>query len=116
MGGSPEEAINECAPSVRARGTNDDKGAGNDDRRPGDPGRRVELDSVMSQSLRLQKVPWFVVQDDVIGGWAISNVDKPVSEIDTRDGSEFVITDFISKALADYIVGLHNWNIEKEEL
>lgn len=51
---------------------------------------------------------WFVVADDVIGGWAIATVDKPVSEIDTRDGTEFVLGDFISKEITEHIVRQHN--------
>jgi predicted acetyltransferase len=50
---------------------------------------------------------WFVVVDDLIGGFAISTVDKPLSEIDFADRSVFVVAEVLSKELGDYIVYLH---------
>ena len=50
---------------------------------------------------------WFVVVDDLIGGWAVATVDKPLSEIDFRDPGVYVVAEMISKDVADYIVYLH---------
>lgn len=50
---------------------------------------------------------WFVVQDDLIGGWAITTVDKPLSEIDFREPGTYVVAEMISKDMADYVVYLH---------
>lgn len=54
-------------------------------------------------------VPWYAVVNDVIGGWAICNVDKPCSQqsINPEDG-EIEIADFIQEDVARYIVRLHN--------
>ena len=56
--------------------------------------------------------PWFVVVDDLIGGFAVSNVDKPTSEIDRPD---LVITDFIDEAAARHVVELHNSWLERQQ-
>lgn len=50
---------------------------------------------------------WFVVQDDLIGGWAIATVDKPLSEIDFRERGVYVVAELISKEMAEYMVYLH---------
>lgn len=50
---------------------------------------------------------WYTVVDDLVGGFAIATVNKPLSEIDFRDRSVFVVADMLSKELADYVVYLH---------
>jgi len=50
---------------------------------------------------------WFVVVDDLIGGWAIATVNKPLSEIDARKRGVYVVAEMISESLADYVVYLH---------
>lgn len=54
------------------------------------------------------RVHWYPVVDDTIGGWAISNVDLPVSELDTRGGQHFTVGDFLSEDVARHICELHN--------
>lgn len=51
---------------------------------------------------------WYAVVDDCIGGWAISNVDKPTSEQYYRKG-ELELGSFLTEEMARYIVGLHNY-------
>jgi len=55
----------------------------------------------------LMHTVWYVVENDLIGGWSISNVDKPESQ---RDGSaeEFEIGLFMTKAIAEHVVFQHN--------
>lgn len=49
---------------------------------------------------------WYVVADDLVGGWAITMVDQPLSEI---MGKEPVLMDgIISFEVASYIVALHH--------
>lgn len=55
---------------------------------------------------------WFVVVDDVTGGWAIATVDKPLSEINFREPGVYVVADMISLDMASYVVHLH----ERERL
>jgi hypothetical protein len=51
--------------------------------------------------------PWFVHPDDLVGGWAVMNVDKPPSQCNPRAG-EGQICDFTSEADARLIVELRN--------
>lgn len=55
---------------------------------------------------------WFVVLDDLIGGWAIATVDKPMSGINFRDRDVYVVAEMLSKDMAEYMVYLH----EKQRL
>lgn len=50
---------------------------------------------------------WFVVVDDLIGGWAVATVNKPLGDIDVRQLGVYVVAEMISKEIADYIVYLH---------
>lgn len=59
------------------------------------------LKSVMHQR-------WYAVVDDTVGGYAVANVDKPTSEIDTRGQKERELVFAVTKAVADHIVQLHN--------
>lgn len=55
-------------------------------------------------------LPWYVVVNDLVGGWAVSHIDKPLSEQDYRQG-EGDLFDSLTKELAEYIVDLHNRKI-----
>lgn len=50
---------------------------------------------------------WYVHADDLIGGWAVMNVDKPPSQCDARAG-EGEIASFVSEAVARHIADLHH--------
>lgn len=50
---------------------------------------------------------WYVVVNDLVGGWGISNVDKPYSQHNFKSG-DVMLGEFISKPLAEYVVALHN--------
>lgn len=58
----------------------------------------------------LATIKWFAVLDDTVGGWAIANVNKPVSAHDPSKG-EFSIGDFLDEPLARYIVAMHNYRL-----
>jgi hypothetical protein len=51
--------------------------------------------------------PWFVHPDDLVGGWAVMNVDKPPSQCDHRAG-EGEVCNFVREADARLIVELRN--------
>jgi hypothetical protein len=51
---------------------------------------------------------WFVVVNDLVGGWSIANVDKPLSEMNFHSGGEREVGDFWSKEIAEHIVKMHN--------
>lgn len=56
---------------------------------------------------------WYVVENDLIGGWSISNVNKPESQQDPYEG-EFEIATFVIKEVAEHMAEVHNtwWEIE----
>jgi hypothetical protein len=61
--------------------------------------------------------PWYVVQNDLIGGWSIGNRNKPQSEylMDRESGSgDIIASDFMSLDFAVQIVGLLNKQYEDE--
>lgn len=65
----------------------------------------------MSRDFRdLVTVKWYAVRDDVTGGWAISTVDKPLSEHDPSKG-DAVVGDFLDEPLARYIVAMHSYRL-----
>ncbi len=52
---------------------------------------------------------WYVVENDIVGGWAISPYDKPLSEHNTTSSEpERYIADAMSKRTAAHIVEIHN--------
>jgi hypothetical protein len=55
----------------------------------------------------VRHVKWYAVPDDLIGGWAVSHVDKPLSEQDAKAG-EGEIASFMDQQAAEYIANLHN--------
>lgn len=63
--------------------------------------------SVTAYPEELLRQRWYVVIDDEVGGWAITNVDKPVSEVDL-DADERVLADFVHEPIGRYVVDLHN--------
>lgn len=50
---------------------------------------------------------WFVHINDLIGGWSVNNVDKPISQCDASKG-EWEIADFCAEEHAREIARLHN--------
>lgn len=52
---------------------------------------------------------WYVVLDDLVGGWAVANVDKPLSAHNYEKGERHWIECF-TKELAEYLVEFHNKN------
>lgn len=53
---------------------------------------------------------WYVLIDDLVGGYAIANVDKKrVSALNWHQGERTFVDLIISEELAHYIVGLHNY-------
>ncbi len=53
---------------------------------------------------------WYAVVNDLVGGWAVATVDRPLSEIDTKSRTVVVVADFVSEEAARYIATLHNLN------
>lgn len=51
---------------------------------------------------QLRRERWFAVLDDTVGGWAVANVNKPVSEHDHRK-REVSVGDFLSDNYAHHI-------------
>lgn len=52
---------------------------------------------------------WYPVEDDVVGGYCVSNVDKPVSEQDPVSlGDTIVCWGFQNQELARHVALLHN--------
>lgn len=52
---------------------------------------------------------WYIVVNDLIGGWDVATVDKPSSQIDYRHTSvEHGIAWGLSREEAEHIVLLHN--------
>lgn len=55
----------------------------------------------------LLRVPWYVVPEDVIGGWAVANVDLPVGDQDPNLGHR-ALAEFVHRELAQVVVTQHN--------
>jgi hypothetical protein len=54
---------------------------------------------------------WYVVVDDVVGGWAISSIEKPVSLMDyNKFERRWIVAD--GKEIANHIAELHNRSLE----
>lgn len=54
---------------------------------------------------------WYAKENDLIGGWCIMSTDDPPS---TQKG--FPIGDFLTEELTNYIVELHNAELEKKQV
>lgn len=55
---------------------------------------------------------WYILIDDLVGGWSVANVDKGrVSEPDWAQG-EVTVADLISEEIAHYIVKRHNLSLD----
>lgn len=50
---------------------------------------------------------WYAVADDTIGGWAISNVPEPVSQLNPYEG-RFELGSFMTFYEASHIAFVHN--------
>ncbi len=57
---------------------------------------------------------WYVVVNDVVGGWSVSNVDKPISQQDPKNG-EWEIADFVTRDEAEAIAAEHNMRFGEPE-
>jgi hypothetical protein len=52
---------------------------------------------------------WYVVVNDLLGGWAVSNVDKPVHALMfPPHGEEYMIADMMDQRTAQHVRDLHN--------
>lgn len=51
---------------------------------------------------------WYAVPNDLIGGWSVATVDKPVSEIDPMATRDRVLLDVVWDEHARWIVEAHN--------
>lgn len=50
---------------------------------------------------------WYAVIDDTIGGWAISNVDQSVADLNPYEG-RFELGSFLTEVEARHIADVHN--------
>lgn len=57
-------------------------------------------------------VPWFVVDDDELGGWALSNVDLPASQQDVNLGHRQLAW-FVHREHAELVTTWHNDLLEE---
>lgn len=52
---------------------------------------------------------WYPVVNDLIGGWAVATVDKPLADVRIEPSSdEFWVLDTISEEIARHVSDLHN--------
>lgn len=59
---------------------------------------------------------WFVIIDDTVGGKAIGNADKPLSQYKPEQG-EIIVAHWINESFAGHMVMLHNvWLAERREI
>lgn len=70
---------------------------------------------MVSEVKDIKKDRWYPVANDLIGGWSVTNVDKPPSQLD-HTKREFEVADFIDEDLARHIADLHNnWLDQQRE-
>lgn len=50
---------------------------------------------------------WYVVVNDLIGGWSVATANKPESQQNVYEG-EYEIATFVIKEVAEHMVKLHN--------
>lgn len=82
----------------------------------GDTCRYLDLvtdPQTVDQRPDLLKQRWYVHPDDLIGGWAVMNVDKPPSQADYRL-YEVSVADFLTEEAARHMVELHNATLGAE--
>lgn len=61
-------------------------------------------------------VKWYVVDDDVTGGWAVATVNEPVSQFLGYGYGRAVADGFFDRDHAEHVVELHNdWLANREE-
>lgn len=53
-------------------------------------------------------VPWYVVVDDVVGGWAVATVDEPVSAFLGYGHGRAIADGFWDEGHARHVVELHD--------
>lgn len=59
-------------------------------------------------------VPWYVVVDDVVGGWAVATVDEPVSAFLGYGEGRAVADGFWDKDHAEHVTRLHNEWLDRQ--
>lgn len=64
----------------------------------------------------LLQVPWYAVVNDTVGGFSLSNVDKPTSALDYRQGEVEIAWGVDTRAIAQHIADLHNAFLETEQI
>ena len=55
---------------------------------------------------------WYAVENDLVGGWCIMNVNKKPSQCDFRqawNGGDRLVADFMRREDAVEIARVHNW-------
>lgn len=60
----------------------------------------------------LLDVPWFVVDDDEVGGWALSNVDLPASRQDVNLGHRQLAW-FVHREHAELVARWHHAHLKE---
>jgi hypothetical protein len=60
-------------------------------------------------------VRWYVVVNDLVGGFSISHINKPLSEQNRRQG-EGELFDSATEVLARYVVGMHNAHLDARNI
>lgn len=53
---------------------------------------------------------WYVQVDDLIGGWCVTNVNKPPSQLNWEIG-EYEVASFVLEDVARHIAHLHNQSL-----
>lgn len=61
--------------------------------------------------MKYEDVRWYVIENDLIGGWSIGTEDRPVSQYN-YPGDYRVVADVLSKELGQHIVDVHNTWLE----
>jgi len=58
--------------------------------------------------LKTQTHKWYTVVNDLVGGWSITLIDKPMSQHNPSVPGDGEIADFVDEETARYICELHN--------
>lgn len=57
---------------------------------------------------------WYAVENDLIGGWSLTNADRPCSQLVREDG-EHEIASFVEERMARHMAAIHNGFIEDRQ-
>lgn len=61
---------------------------------------------------RILQVKWFVVVNDLIGGWCVRTSPLLPSEVVDREVDGWDVGDFLTEEIAKHIVELHNREVQ----